>query len=181
MTQMLLLAQSGIDRTSLALAVLLLVLAFAFVVAEIFFVSFGVLTACSVGCFIGSFYLAHQGGGPVALGISIALALVLVPIIIGIGFKVMPRTSWGRKLILPNPDFKEVTASGVPGELEELVGKTGVTLTRCRPSGVAEIDDQRVDVVAQGMMIDVDRPVEVIEVEGTRVVIRSIEEASEEA
>ena len=112
------------------------------------------------------------------LGLFIVLALVLIPTIIGFGLKFMPRTGWGRSLVRENPKFEDVTATGVESDLEGLVGKDGMTVTRCRPSGMAEVDGRRVDVVAEGMMIDVNRPVEVIGVEGNRVIVRRIEISS---
>ncbi len=163
---------------SMALAVLFLCLAFLFILAEIFFVSFGLLSLCSITCFILSFYMAYGAGGPWMLGLFIVLALVLIPTIIGFGLKFMPRTGWGRKLVRENPKFEDVTATGVESDLEELVGKEGMTVTRARPSGMAEIDGRRVDVVAEGMMINVNKPVEVIGVEGNRVIVRRIEKSS---
>ena len=170
-------AQGMTGEVALALAVLFLVLAFVFILAEIFFVSFGVLTVCSISSFVASFYMAYHAGGPWLLGVFIVLALVLIPTCVGIGLKVMPRTGWGRKLVLPSPKFEEVTSTGVPADLEQLVGKKGITITRCRPSGVAEIDGRRVDVVGEGMMIDNNCPVEVVDVEGNRVVVRRAQES----
>ena len=163
---------------SLALAVVLLVMGFLLILAEIFFVSFGILGLSSAGCFILSFFMAYRAGGPWMLALFIVLAVVLVPTVLAMAFKWMPRTRWGKKLVRENPKYEDVTATGVPKELESLVGKRGVTVTRCRPSGVAEIDGKRVDVVAEGMMIDLDRPVEVVRVEGSRVVVRRTGEES---
>ena len=52
-----------------------------------------------------------------------------------------------------------------------LLGKTGVSCTMLRPSGMAVIDDERIDVVTEGEMIQKDQPIKVIEIEGNRIVV----------
>jgi membrane-bound serine protease (ClpP class) len=162
----------GLTAGSVALATLFLGLGFILILAEIFFVSFGVLGLTAAGCFIMAFYLAYKAGGPWMLALFIVLAVILIPVTLALAFKYMPRTRWGKKLVRDNPKYEDVTATGVPRELEALLGKHGMTVTRCRPSGTADIEGNRVDVVAEGMMIDLNRPVEVIRVEGSRVVVR---------
>jgi membrane-bound serine protease (ClpP class) len=67
---------------------------------------------------------------------------------------------------------------GVSGETGTekpgLVRQKGTTLTRLRPSGTAVIDGHRVDVVTEGEWIDNGAAVEVVSVEGMRVVVRQI-------
>ena len=41
-----------------------------------------------------------------------------------------------------------------------------------RPAGIAHIDGERVDVVSEGEFVEPDAPIEVIRVEGNRVVVR---------
>ena len=53
-----------------------------------------------------------------------------------------------------------------------LVGKRGEATTVLRPAGVAELDGRKVDVVTEGEFLPVGTPVEVLRVEGTRVVVR---------
>lgn len=62
-------------------------------------------------------------------------------------------------------------------DLEQLVGTRGVAVTPLRPSGVAVFDDRRIDVVTQGEFVPSGRAVEVILVEGTRIVVRAVDGA----
>ncbi|MHB8157980.1 MAG: NfeD family protein [Desulfocucumaceae bacterium] len=59
-------------------------------------------------------------------------------------------------------------------ELELNIGKTGVSLTPLRPAGSVDISGHRLDVVTEGEFIPAGVPVEVVLVEGSRVVVRSI-------
>ena len=57
-------------------------------------------------------------------------------------------------------------------DLEFLKGKRGVTFTHLRPSGIAIIDEQRIDVVSEGNFIEKDTEIEVIKIEGNKIVVR---------
>lgn len=155
-------------------AVALLVLGFIFIVAEIFTISFGFFTIASAGSFIGALVIAWKAGMPWFIG-ALVVVVVGVPVFIAALLRIMPRTPWGRKLIPNNPLEADVTATGIDASLRALAGKEGRTLGMCRPSGLAEIDGKRYDVVAEGLPINPDRPVRVVLVEGNRVVVREIE------
>lgn len=58
----------------------------------------------------------------------------------------------------------------------ELLGKRGKTVTPLRPAGTVFIDKERIDVVSEGNYIDSNVEVEVVQVEGSRIVVREIKE-----
>jgi len=80
----------------------------------------------------------------------------------------MPRTPFGRRLILD-------TGLG-PVEEDDLrwLGKRGRASSPLRPAGIAEIEGARVDVVSEGELIEPGTPVEVMRVDGNRIVVRQI-------
>lgn len=95
-----------------------------------------------------------------------ALLVALVASFVLLRF--MPRTPMGRRLILD---------TGLGGAVESqalLLGKRGRTSSPLRPAGFADIDGERVDVVSEGDMIDAGTPVEVVRVDGNRVVVRRL-------
>lgn len=55
-----------------------------------------------------------------------------------------------------------------------LIGRQGTSVTVLRPAGRAQVGEQFVDVVSDGPFISAGRPIEVIAVEGSRVVVREI-------
>ncbi|MCZ6698507.1 MAG: hypothetical protein O7D94_06190 [Planctomycetota bacterium] len=57
------------------------------------------------------------------------------------------------------------------------VGDAGKAVTTLRPAGKARINGRRVDVIAQGTVIEGEAEIEVIEVSGGRVVVREITKA----
>ena len=57
---------------------------------------------------------------------------------------------------------------------DELVGKEGVTMSYLRPSGIAMIDGQRLNVIADGEFIEAQRQIKIVEARGSRVVVRAL-------
>ena len=70
----------------------------------------------------------------------------------------------------------QARGSAAPAErrLAELIGTVGLTTTYCRPAGKAAFGERLVDVVAQGEYIERGREVQVVAVEGNRVVVREV-------
>lgn len=82
--------------------------------------------------------------------------------------RLMPRTPFGRKLILDTglgPD---------PEDDLRWLGKRGRATSPLRPAGIADIEGARVDVVSEGELIEPGTPIEVIRVDGNRIVVRSV-------
>lgn len=169
-------------------AIILFALGVLLVLLEVFVPSFGLLTLGAVVCFglsIWGVYDPERPAAAWAMGIG---APILSILILYFGLRIVPRTSWGRGLVLRHPsDDGEVStptaseATALPpegGTIEEqarpLVGKTGIAQSDLRPAGVALIDQQRVDVVTEGPMLDAGTRVRVVTVEGNRIVVRRV-------
>ena len=55
-----------------------------------------------------------------------------------------------------------------------LEGQEGVALTTLRPSGTARFGERRVDVVADGEIVEKDTRIKVVGVRGNQVVVRAM-------
>ena len=62
------------------------------------------------------------------------------------------------------------------GEYSDLLGKEAVTYSVLRPSGIIEIEGRRIDAVSDGTWIPAGQRVEVVSVQGSRIVVREIRE-----
>ncbi|MCK8826454.1 ATP-dependent Clp protease proteolytic subunit [Natroniella acetigena] len=62
---------------------------------------------------------------------------------------------------------------------QDLIGQRGTVLTPLRPAGTIEVTGKRLDVVSQGEFIESGTEVEVIEVLGSRIIVKSIKEESD--
>lgn len=61
------------------------------------------------------------------------------------------------------------------GDRSDLAGRTGVALSDLRPAGVARFGDERVDVVSDGDYVASGSRIQVLRVEGVRVIVRAVE------
>ena len=69
--------------------------------------------------------------------------------------------------------------SAAKEDYSEYLGQTGVALTVLRPAGTAMIENKRLDVVSVGDFIEVDVPIQVINVEGSKVMVEKNRQQSE--
>ncbi len=101
---------------------------------------------------------------------SYVMAGVVVFCLVGavVYVKYFPGSRYARRFTLTR------TIGDIGAERPELVGQSGVAFTKLRPSGTALINHQRVDVVADGAMIEQGTPITVVGVEGLRVVVRQV-------
>lgn len=118
-------------------------------------------------CLISAVFLGY--GESFSTG-NIVLGIVIVGLTAGTWawLKFFPESRMARKFI----------AQSAVGDLgvakPELLHGTGTALTQLRPSGVAQINGQRVDVVTEGGLIERGTPVRVVVVEGARIVVRAV-------
>ncbi|MBU0754791.1 MAG: hypothetical protein KJ645_06595 [Planctomycetes bacterium] len=149
----------------------LLALGLVFVTLEVFFPSFGLLGTLAAASIIGGGILAYMDeSGGVFLG-YLLISFILIPTMLLAALKIFPKTPVGKHFTLQGPSFDPREARGTEQGIDALIGKRGETLTSLHPTGIALIDDRRVDVVTRGEMIDKETAVQVIKVEGNRIVV----------
>lgn len=167
----------------LALASIIDILLFAIglilVFLEIFVIpGFGIAGISGIIMIIVSLFLALTGTNlpyvdtsiiSVAI-IQLSSALAGALILIFILAKFLPKTSTFSRLILVDSE-KNKKGFVSANKISKIVGKKGVALTTLRPSGIAEIDGKRVDVVSEGTYIEKGEKVVVLSSEGFKVVV----------
>ena len=154
-------------------AVLLLILGLGLIVAEVFFPSFGILAVLATAAIVGSLVMAFQESS--AAGVRFLLAtVVLVPLVIVMGFKLFPKSPFGKRMVAGGLSF--TSQASLDQRDLALVGQDGTIEADCRPAGMARIDGRRVDVVTRGEWIEAGARVRVVEVQGNRVVVARREE-----
>lgn len=89
----------------------------------------------------------------------------------------LPKVPYANRLLLAPPTDKSEAAELLlpgAGEAASLLGAIGTTNTPLRPAGVVRFADKFVDVVSDGGFIPAGTRVQVITVEGTRIVVKEI-------
>lgn len=134
---------------------------------------FGILGLLALG--FGVFRIFQEDFVTV-LGWSVVFGAVLL----GLALWLLPNLRLASPLLLKTRlagGGGMVTLNGSqPGGFDHLIGTRGVALSDLRPAGVANFAGERVDVVTQGDFISVGSAIEVIRVEGNRVVVRQAQD-----
>ena len=160
----------------LLFAVFLFVVCAGLIVAEVFIPSAGLLTLCSLACLAGGIAIFFRHSAT-AGWIGVLVAMVMVPSLLAMAYKVLPRTRFGRRVILAPPVRQRGDAIADTPALAQMVGKVGRVLTTMRPVGMCDFDGQRVECVAESGYLQKNKKVKVIRVEGTQVTVRVMDEA----
>jgi membrane-bound serine protease (ClpP class) len=87
----------------------------------------------------------------------------------------LARSRYARNMELDSSGGK----SGVPEGRERWVGKEGEAISTLRPSGTAVFGDERMPVLTEGTFAKKGTRVRVLRVEGGKLVVEPVEEASE--
>jgi membrane-bound serine protease (ClpP class) len=143
------------------------------IILEVFVPAAGIIGIAGIGSIIASIVIAYQRLGNLVGSIYLAVVLVLVPVFIVVYFRFFPRSPVGRWLISQDrQDTSKGYYSFTPEKYTDLIGKEGTTLTILRPVGMVRIDGQKYSAVTGGEFIEKDKPIKVVKVEGSRVVVR---------
>jgi membrane-bound ClpP family serine protease len=120
--------------------------------------------------FLGVFLAARTWSEVLALTLII---LGLIGIALSFVFNSAKNGFVAKKLILHNKSIKESGYVAV-NDSSRFLAKEGRSLTILRPAGKANFDEETVDVISEGEFIPADTPIQVIKVEGGRIVVRSV-------
>lgn len=143
-------------------------------IVEAFLPGFGLPGISGALLMLGAVTLTFLWHGGVAALCVLLAALAVTGALLLLTLRSVKRGRLSRSpMILSTEETSEAgyTAANVDA-LQNLIGKQGVALTPLRPSGLAELDGERLNVVSQGEFIPKDTPVVVDRVSGSQVVVR---------
>lgn len=176
-------------QTAIALAILLFLLGLVLVGLELFVLpGFGVCGIVGVGCMLAGLALVafdkvpalNDGAAWERFGMKVSQYLLGMIGAFSLAFLIarfLPKVPYANRLLLAPPTDKPDSPEAVlPGASEAagLLGAIGTTNTTLRPAGVVRFADKFVDVVSDGGFVPAGTRVQVIEVEGTRIVVKEV-------
>jgi membrane-bound serine protease (ClpP class) len=163
--------------------ILLFIVGVVLLLLEIFVIpGFGIAGISGIILIIVSLFLSLVGKDPFLdwHAVSIALiqlssALVMAIVLLLVLAKFLPQTTAFKKFILSEEEKANQGWVSVNQD-KALVGMEGVAATPLRPSGTAEINNKKVDVVTESEFIERGKKIVVIAVDGMRVVVKEKKE-----
>ena len=153
---------------------------------EIFVIpGFGIVGALGIAAMLGGLALSMVGAGDTAAVILDVVWRVVLSLLAALAaslvlLRFLPRLPFARRMILQT-DLGSGPAHGAAPETDRRwLGKQGRAWSVLRPAGIAEIDGERVDVVAEGTQIEPGERLEVMRVDGNRIVVRRVPHIKQE-
>jgi membrane-bound serine protease (ClpP class) len=140
---------------------------------------FGIAGGLGIFALLAALLLSMIGPGNTAQLVLLVASRVVFSLLLAIALsfallRFMTRLPIGRKLVLQTGlGSAQGYASGPPQDAG-LLGKRGHARSVLRPAGIADIDGRRVDVVSDGELIESGGVVEVVQVDGNRVVVKRV-------
>lgn len=178
-------AHSKFGGQTFVLAMLLFLLGLVLVGIEIFVLpGFGACGIFGILCMLAGLGLVTVDKVPQTgeewgtLGIRVSRYLFAMMGAMGLAILIaryLPKLPGANRLMLNAPP-ETTSAESLPGgaEAAELLGAIGTANTTLRPAGVVKFGDKFVDVVSDGGFIPAGTRVQVIQVEGTRIVVKEV-------
>lgn len=157
-------------------ALMLIAVAAGLAVLELFIPSGGILAFLSIAALIAAVVFAFKSGPIVGL-IFVVAVMAGAPTALILAVKWWPHTPIGRRImlraggdeeVLPDNDFQR--------GLRELIGRTGEARSKMLPSGAILIDGRTIDAYTEGVPIEAGQRVIVLDVHGTNVLVRALED-----
>ena len=178
-------AHSKFSGQTFVLALLLFLMGLVLVGIELFVLpGFGAAGIFGILCMLAGLGLVtvdkvpETGAEWGVLGVRVSRYLFAMMGAMGLALLIaryLPKLPGANRLVLDAPP-ETSTADTLPGgaEAAELLGAIGTTNTTLRPAGVVKFGDKFVDVVSDGGFVPAGTRVQVIQVEGTRIVVKEV-------
>jgi membrane-bound serine protease (ClpP class) len=166
---------AGLEELMLIGAGLILIALEVFVIP-----GFGIAGSLGILAVGAGIVLSMLGRFPTIMDLSAAFTVVLVAMLLtgAFAYAFLRHLRWTRRLggiFLRQATTKE--SGYISGDVRpELIGHRGTAATDLRPAGVGTFGKERLDVVSEGPWIEVGRPIEILQSEGYRHVVREVSE-----
>jgi membrane-bound serine protease (ClpP class) len=130
------------------------------------FIPGAIVGLCGAGCVITSIIFAYLYVSNLLGHILLVLGICFIPIFFVLWYKLLTKTF--------SVKASEKGFSSARDRLNDLLSEEGIALTTLRPSGVANIKGDKIDVISEGEMISKNTRIKVIDVKGNRIIVKPV-------
>jgi membrane-bound serine protease (ClpP class) len=161
--------------------ILIFILGILLLLLEIFVIpGFGITGITGIGCIILGIFLSlikHPLSTTKAQITSAlyTLSFVLLSVlgIIVLAWRFLPKTGLWKRIVLAFSETKKEGFQAGPS-FENLLGKTGKTVSSLRPTGKIVIEGKTLDALTEGEFIEKDKNIVVIKVEANKIIVKEV-------
>lgn len=153
--------------------VICLIAGIVLLIIEMFMPGFGLAGGLGIVCLVAAVVLRAESV-PAAMWMIVSV-LVIVGLLLLIFLRSATKGSLSKSDLILKDKLEKEQGYMSTEDMEFFVGHKGTALTVLRPSGMADFDGVKLDVVSEGEFIPALADVQVVRVEGRRIVVRQIE------
>ncbi len=158
-------------NNALNLTIILQLVGVVVIIAEIIIPSGGILSILAVGLFGYSLYIVFNQVSASAGMVFVMADIIIIPILVYFGIKILAKSPVTLRARLSKKDG--VTSQNL--EQNRYLGMEGRAVTDLRPSGVAVINQIRIDVVTRGEYLEKQTEIVVTAVRGNQIIVKQKE------
>ncbi len=158
-------------NSDLNLTIILQLVGVLVIIAEIIIPSGGLLSILAVGLFGYSIYIVFSQVSASAGMVFVMADIIIIPILVYFGIKILAKSPVTLLARLSKKDG--VTSQAL--EQNRYLGMEGRAVTDLRPSGVAIINQNRIDVVTRGEYLEKQTEIVVAAVRGNQIIVKQKE------
>jgi len=130
------------------------------------FIPGAIVGLCGAGCVITSIIFAYLYVSNLLGHILLVLGICFIPVFFVSWYKLLSKTF--------SVKASEKGFSSARDRLNDLLSEEGIALTTLRPSGIANIKGDKIDVISEGEMISKNTRIKVIDVKGNRIIVKPV-------
>jgi len=130
------------------------------------FIPGAIVGLCGAGCVITSIVFAYLYVSNLLGHILLVLGICFIPVFFVSWYKLLSKTF--------SVKASEKGFSSARDRLNDLLSEEGIALTTLRPSGIANIKGDKIDVISEGEMISKNTRIKVIDVKGNRIIVKPV-------
>jgi membrane-bound serine protease (ClpP class) len=130
------------------------------------FIPGAIVGLCGAGCVITSIVFAYLYVSNLLGHILLVLGVCFIPIFFVSWYKLLSKTF--------SVKASEKGFSSARDRLNNMLSEEGIALTTLRPSGIANIKGDKIDVISEGEMISKNTRIKVIDVKGNRIIVKPV-------
>ena len=143
-------------------------------VLEAFMPGFGVAGISGILFEGAAVILVYITSGPMAAAVTLLVALTVAAIALSVSLRSAAKGKLSQSDMILRSTERPEDGYVANEDMKVFVGRTGVVTNTLRPTGMAEFDGVRLNVMSSGEFIEVGTQVRIEKVDGSRILVRSV-------
>ena len=154
-------------------AILCALVGIGLLIVEAFMPGFGVAGISGILFEAAAIVLVYLSYGPLVAAIALVIGLAVIAFALSISLRSAAKGKLSQSDMILNATQSEKDGYVATDDMKVFLGRTGTVITTLRPTGMAEFDGVRLNVMSDGEFIDTGTAVRIEKVDGSRILVKA--------